>query len=176
MSLSVYQPVCRLVHAWKIVIQPVLTVHSDSPLDSSHNRQISCNCPDLSSQVLLHFAGANAMAISLQRGERVTLSKVDAFADGVAVKQVGAETFRLCQQLVDGVLLVDNRAISAAIKDVFNETRSILEPAGAVAVAGAKAYLKQHQVKVSAAFVKVQWVGMLHTTLHCPLAWGSCCV
>lgn len=92
-------------------------------------------------------SGANAMAISLQQGKRVTLSKVDAFADGVAVKQVGAETFRLCQQLVDGVILVDNRAISAAIKDVFNETRSILEPAGAVAVAGAKAYLKQHNVK-----------------------------
>jgi threonine dehydratase len=56
--------------------------------------------------------------------------------------QVGAETFRLCRQLVDGVTLVDNAAISAAIKDVFNETRSILEPAGAVAVAGAKAWLK----------------------------------
>lgn len=89
------------------------------------------------------------MAISLQQGRRVTLSKVDAFADGVAVKQVGAETFRLCQQLLDGILLVDNRAISAAIKDVFNETRSILEPAGAVAVAGAKAYLKQHAMKVT---------------------------
>ncbi len=55
--------------------------------------------------------------------------------------QVGAETFRLCRGLLDGVMLVDNSAISAAIKDVFNETRSILEPAGAVAVAGAKAYL-----------------------------------
>ena len=55
--------------------------------------------------------------------------------------QVGAETFRLCRGLLDGVVLVDNAAISAAIKDVFNETRSILEPAGAVAVAGAKAYL-----------------------------------
>lgn len=90
------------------------------------------------------------MAISLQRGQRVTLSKVDAFADGVAVKQVGAETFRLCQQLLDGILLVDNRAISAAIKDVFNETRSILEPAGAVAVAGAKAYLQHRDIKVPA--------------------------
>eukprot|EP00882_Tetradesmus_deserticola_P028264 GHRQ01031478.1.p2 GENE.GHRQ01031478.1~~GHRQ01031478.1.p2 ORF type:complete len:104 (-),score=16.16 GHRQ01031478.1:127-438(-) len=66
--------------------------------------------------------------------------------------QVGAETFRLCRQLCDGVLLVDNAAISAAIKDVFNETRSILEPAGAVAVAGAKAFLKEngHQVRLSA--------------------------
>ncbi len=93
-------------------------------------------------------AGANAMAISLHKGQRVTLSKVDAFADGVAVKQVGAETFRLCQQLVDGIVLVDNRAISAAIKDVFNETRSILEPAGAVAVAGTKAYLNRQGLKV----------------------------
>lgn len=64
--------------------------------------------------------------------------------------QVGAETFRLCRQLVDGVLLVDNAAISAAIKDVFNETRSILEPAGAVAVAGAKAWLKENEHKVGA--------------------------
>lgn len=86
--------------------------------------------------------GANAMAMSLAKGARVTLSKVDGFADGVAVKHVGAETFRLCRRLVDGVVLVDNAAVSAAIKDVFNETRSILEPAGAVAVAGAKAWLK----------------------------------
>ncbi|KXZ54340.1 hypothetical protein GPECTOR_5g422 [Gonium pectorale] len=89
-------------------------------------------------------SGANAMAISLARGERVALSRVDAFADGVAVKQVGQETFRLCRELVDGVVLVDNSAVSAAIKDVFNETRSILEPAGALAVAGAKAWLKRN--------------------------------
>jgi threonine dehydratase len=86
--------------------------------------------------------GANAMAASLARGARVTLSRVDGFADGVAVKRVGAETFRLCRDLVDGVVLVDNAAVSGAIKDVFNETRSILEPAGAVAIAGAKAWLK----------------------------------
>uniref|UniRef100_A0A061SL66 Threonine dehydratase n=1 Tax=Tetraselmis sp. GSL018 TaxID=582737 RepID=A0A061SL66_9CHLO len=91
--------------------------------------------------------GANAMAQSLATGRRVMLSKVDAFADGVAVKQVGMETFRLCRQLVDGIVLVDNSAISAAIKDVFNETRSILEPAGAVALAGAKAWIKRHGVK-----------------------------
>lgn len=91
--------------------------------------------------------GANAMAISLARGERVALSRVDAFADGVAVKQVGQETFRLCRQLVDGIVLVDNSATSAAIKDVFNETRSILEPAGALSVAGAKAWLKRNNIK-----------------------------
>ena len=80
-------------------------------------------------------AGANAMAQSLAVGRRVTLTRVDGFADGVAVKTVGAETFRLCRELLDGVLTVSNAAISAAIKDVFNDTRSILEPAGAVAVA-----------------------------------------
>ena len=63
--------------------------------------------------------------------------------DGVAVKGVGAETFRLCREYLDGVVLVSNSAISAAIKDVFNDTRSILEPAGAVAVAGARAYLER---------------------------------
>lgn len=89
-------------------------------------------------------AGANAMAQSLAIGERVVLSRVDSFADGVAVKYVGAESFRLCRDLLDGVVLVDNAAISTAIKDVFNEMRSILEPSGAVAVAGAKAYLKHY--------------------------------
>ena len=88
------------------------------------------------------------MAASLARGERVTLSAVDAFADGVAVKTIGAETFRLCQQLVDGVILVDNAAVSGAVQDVFEETRSILEPAGALAVAGARAYLRHHDLKV----------------------------
>eukprot|EP01026_Neomeris_dumetosa_P018140 TRINITY_DN17100_c0_g2_i1.p2 TRINITY_DN17100_c0_g2~~TRINITY_DN17100_c0_g2_i1.p2 ORF type:complete len:202 (+),score=34.52 TRINITY_DN17100_c0_g2_i1:2-607(+) len=91
--------------------------------------------------------GANAMAMSLAKGERISLNYVDTFADGVAVKSVGQETFRLCQRLVDGVVLVDNARISAAIKDVFNDTRSILEPAGALAVAGAKAYLQHHNLK-----------------------------
>lgn len=92
--------------------------------------------------------GANAMAQSLLKGRRLSLSRVDAFADGVAVKQVGVETFRLCRELLDGVILVDNAAISAAIKDVFNDTRSIVEPAGAVAVAGAKAWLqREHPVE-----------------------------
>eukprot|EP00884_Botryococcus_braunii_P017652 jgi/Botrbrau1/4570/Bobra.60_2s0056.1 len=91
--------------------------------------------------------GANAMAISLARGRRVQLAKVDNFADGVAVKQVGAESFRLCREYLDGVVLVDNRAISSAIKDVYNETRSIIETAGACAVAGAKAYIRRHNLK-----------------------------
>jgi threonine dehydratase len=92
-------------------------------------------------------AGANAMCQSLVRGERVVLSKVDAFADGVAIKLPGAEPFRLCRELLDGVVMVDNGAIATALKDVFNETRTILEPAGAVALAGAKAYLQYYGLK-----------------------------
>jgi threonine dehydratase len=85
---------------------------------------------------------ADAMARSLAAGKRVRLDTVGLFADGAAVKYVGAETFRLCQQYVDEVVLVDTDAICAAIKDVFEDTRSILEPAGALAVAGAKAWAK----------------------------------
>ncbi|CAL8464367.1 g3902 [Coccomyxa elongata] len=86
--------------------------------------------------------GANKMAISLKTGTRVSLDNIDVFADGVAIKEPGAECFRLLRQYLDGILMVDNASISAAIKDVFNETRTILEPAGAVGVAGVKAYLK----------------------------------
>ena len=62
--------------------------------------------------------------------------------------QVGAETFRLCRELLDGVLLVDNQSISGAIEAVFNDKRSILEPAGAVAVAGATQYIEKHNLQV----------------------------
>ena len=83
---------------------------------------------------------ADAMARSLKAGRRVVLDTVGLFADGVAVKQVGAETFRLCRQHVDEVVLVDTDAMCAAIKDVFEATRVVLEPAGALAIAGAKAW------------------------------------
>ncbi|WP_338770141.1 threonine ammonia-lyase, biosynthetic [Massilia sp. METH4] len=86
---------------------------------------------------------ADAMARSLKAGERVTLPDVGLFADGTAVRLVGEETFRLAQQYVDDVIIVDTDAICAAIKDVFTDTRSILEPSGALAVAGAKAYVER---------------------------------
>ena len=89
--------------------------------------------------------GSNAMAMSLAKGELTTLARVDAFADGVAVKRVGAETFRLCQALLDGIVLVSNAEISGAIKEIFNDTRSIVEPAGAVAVAGALAWTAREE-------------------------------
>lgn len=87
---------------------------------------------------------ANAMALSLHHGERVMLDHVGGFADGVAVKEVGEETFRICKELVDGVVLVSRDAICASIKDMFEEKRSILEPAGALALAGAEAYCKYY--------------------------------
>jgi threonine dehydratase len=84
---------------------------------------------------------ADAMARSLAAGRRVRLDQVGLFADGAAVKEVGAETFRLCQLYVDEIIRVDNDQICAAIKDVFEDTRAILEPAGALAIAGAKVWL-----------------------------------
>ena len=90
---------------------------------------------------------ADAMARSLCKKERVVLPQVGIFADGVAVKQVGQETFRLCQQYVDEIIRVDNDAICAAIKDVFEDTRSILEPAGALGVAGLKAWAEREKAK-----------------------------
>jgi len=89
---------------------------------------------------------SDAMSQSLQKGERVTLSQVGLFADGVAVKHVGEETFRLCQKYVDEIILISTDDTCAAIKDVFEDTRSILEPAGALAIAGAKAYVEREQV------------------------------
>ncbi|KAK4272795.1 hypothetical protein QN277_021301 [Acacia crassicarpa] len=90
---------------------------------------------------------ANAMALSLHHGRRVILDQVGGFADGVAVKEVGEETFRLCKDLVDGVVLVSRDSICASIKDMFEEKRSILEPAGALALAGAEAYCKYYGLK-----------------------------
>ena len=90
---------------------------------------------------------ADAMTQSLQAGKRVRLKQVGLFADGAAVKYVGEETFRLCQTYVDEMVLVDTDAICAAIKDVFEDTRAVLEPAGALAIAGAKAYAEKHRLK-----------------------------
>ncbi|CAI9097870.1 OLC1v1034383C2 [Oldenlandia corymbosa var. corymbosa] len=87
---------------------------------------------------------ANAMALSLYHGRRVVLDQVGGFADGVAVKMVGEETFRLCKDLIDGVVLVSRDAICASIKDMFEEKRNILEPAGALALAGAEAYCQYY--------------------------------
>ena len=90
---------------------------------------------------------SDAMYRSLKAKRRITLDHVGLFADGVAVKQVGIETFRLCRKLVDEIILVDTDTTCAAIKDVFEDTRSILEPAGALAIAGAKLYAARNKIK-----------------------------
>jgi threonine dehydratase len=90
---------------------------------------------------------ADAMARSLKAGRRVKLDHVGLFADGVAVKEVGRETFRLCRSLVDDMVLADTDEMCAAIKDVFEDTRVVLEPAGALAIAGAKTWVERHALK-----------------------------
>jgi threonine dehydratase len=90
---------------------------------------------------------SDAMAQSLIAGRRVTLKHVGLFSDGTAVKQVGALTFKIAKEVVDEIVLVDTDDICAAIKDVFEDTRSILEPAGALAVAGLKRYVQRDGVK-----------------------------
>jgi len=84
---------------------------------------------------------AASMHDSLRAGMRVTLERVGIFADGVAVRRVGEETFRLAQQYVDEVVLVNTDEICAAVQDIFEDNRTIAEPAGALAVAGIKKYV-----------------------------------
>lgn len=90
---------------------------------------------------------SNAMIQSVRAGKRVTLPDVGLFSDGTAVKLVGEETFRLTRRLVDDYIEVDTDAVCAAIKDVFVDTRSIVEPAGALAVAAIKQYVARNKTK-----------------------------
>ena len=92
----------------------------------------------------VQIADSDAMARSVRAGKRVELAEVGLFSDGTAVRLVGEETFRLTCELVDEFVIVDTDAVCAAIKDVFQDTRSILEPAGALGVAGLKQYVAQH--------------------------------
>jgi len=90
---------------------------------------------------------ADAMARSLAAGCRVRLDTVGLFADGVAVQQVGEHTFPIAQSAVADVIRVDNDEICGAIKDVFDDTRTIVKPAGALAVAGLKAYVEERGIR-----------------------------
>jgi threonine dehydratase len=90
---------------------------------------------------------SDAMIQSVAAGKRVTLSDVGLFSDGTAVKLVGEETFRLSRALVDDYVTVDTDAVCAAIKDIFVDTRSIVEPAGALGVAAIKQYVATHKTK-----------------------------
>ena len=90
---------------------------------------------------------SDAMYQSIKQGKRVELKDVGLFSDGTAVKLVGEETFRICRELLDEIILVDTDDICAAIKDIFEDTRSITEPAGAMAVAGVKAYIERENCR-----------------------------
>ena len=90
---------------------------------------------------------AASMTEALHKGRRVILSEVGIFTDGVAVKQVGKETFRVARKTVDEMITVSTDEICAAIKDIFDDTRSIMEPAGALAVAGIKKYIEANELK-----------------------------
>jgi threonine dehydratase len=90
---------------------------------------------------------APCMYEALRRGRRVTLKQVGIFADGVAVRQAGKEPYRIARQYVDDIITVGNDAICAAIKDIFDDCRAIVEPAGALAIAGIKQYVQQSGVR-----------------------------
>jgi threonine dehydratase len=90
---------------------------------------------------------ADAMAVSMAAGFPVRLEEVGVFADGVAVQQVGAHTFPIVQQTVSDIVRVTNDEICAAIKDIFDDTRAIAEPAGALAIAGLKTYTERHGLR-----------------------------
>ena len=95
----------------------------------------------------VQMVDSDAMIRSVRGGERVTLAEVGLFADGTAVKLVGEETLRLTRELVDDFITVDTDAVCAAIKDAFEDTRSILEPAGAMSIAGLKQYVATHALQ-----------------------------
>ncbi|MCO8120403.1 threonine ammonia-lyase, biosynthetic [Stieleria sp. TO1_6] len=95
----------------------------------------------------VQMADSDAMVRSVKAGHRVDLADVGIFSDGTAVKQVGEETFRITRELVDDFVIVDTDSVCAAIKDAFEDTRSILEPAGAIGIAGMKQYIAQHQLQ-----------------------------
>ncbi len=95
----------------------------------------------------VQMSDSDAMVRSIKAGERVQLQDVGLFSDGTAVKMVGEETFRLARELVDDFVVVDTDSVCAAIKDVFEDTRRILEPAGAMGIAGMKQYVAAHGLK-----------------------------
>jgi threonine dehydratase len=97
--------------------------------------------------IAVEASDANALAQSLKVGQRVVLKSVGLFADGAAVKTLGEETFRICKEVVDEVVEVSTDEICAAIKDMYDDTRSSLEPAGALSIAGLKKYVQKHPPK-----------------------------
>jgi len=109
---------------------------------------------------------SDAMYRSVKAKKRVQLSDVGLFADGTAVKLAGVETLRICRKYVDEIILVDTDTVCAAIKDVFQDTRSILEPSGALAVAGAKVYAAREKLKDKTLVTVLSGANMNFDRLH----------
>uniref|UniRef100_A0A7S4ES75 Threonine dehydratase n=2 Tax=Chrysotila carterae TaxID=13221 RepID=A0A7S4ES75_CHRCT len=109
---------------------------------------------------------AAGMTLSLRRGHRATLDEVGLFADGAAVKTVGSETFRVCHELVDDMVTVSTDEICAAIKDAFMDTRCVLEPAGALAIAGATKWAAATNTRDSTFVVTTSGANMNFDTLR----------
>ncbi len=91
--------------------------------------------------------GSACLKAAFKAQKPIELKQVDTFAEGVAVKKIGSETFRLCQAHLDGLISVSNDQICAAVQDIFEDTRAISEPSGALSLAGVKAYIEKHQLK-----------------------------
>ncbi|WP_281645679.1 threonine ammonia-lyase, biosynthetic [Parendozoicomonas sp. Alg238-R29] len=94
----------------------------------------------------VEYEESACLKAAMEAGERVVLPQVGLFADGVAVAQIGEETFRICRECVDEVITVNADEICAAVKDLFDDTRSVTEPAGALATAGLKKYVEREQI------------------------------
>jgi len=136
----------EILHQWQGPIDAVFVAIGGGGLISGIASYVKRVRPDIK-VIGVQPVDSDAMARSLAAGRRVRLDHVGLFADGVAVKQVGKETFRICHELVDEIVLVDTDATCAALKDVFEDTRAVLEPAGALSVAGLKAWQERHRVK-----------------------------
>ena len=105
---------------------------------------IKALCPE-TQMIGVEPEDAASMSAALSAGHPVTLNHVGIFADGVAVRRVGDETFRICKEHVDDIIVVNNDEICAAIQDIFEDTRTIVEPAGALAVAGLKRHVAEQR-------------------------------
>lgn len=114
----------------------------------------------------VEFEESACLLAAMQAGKPVSLEYVGPFADGVAVKRIGDETFALAQQYCDEVITVTSDQICAAIKDIYNDARAIAEPAGAVALAGLKKYLLEHQLKEVEAVAVLSGANMNFDTLR----------
>ncbi|WP_392564548.1 threonine ammonia-lyase, biosynthetic [Orbus wheelerorum] len=97
--------------------------------------------------IAVEAADSACLKAALDAGHPVDLNRVGLFAEGVAVKRIGDETFRLCQQYIDDIVIVDSDEICAAVKDLFDDVRAVAEPSGALALAGLKKYVEQHNIR-----------------------------